>query len=127
MEESTTRDRHLTSETLREALDDRECKIGLQFPGNSDYGDKNKSLKSDAQMASKHSSCSLAICAIPQNENFAANCSCLALNIVLGEPKLEFGSYGINRLTFGQGPTGNDGTEHVGSESVIGVGAKAPA
>ena len=79
------------------------------------------------QAASKRSCCLLAIRAIPQNENFAANCSCLGLNMVLAEPKLEFGSYGINKLTFGQGPTGNDGTEHVGSESVIGVGAKAPA
>ena len=62
-----------------------------------------------------------------QNVNFAANCNCRALNIVLGKPKLEFGWNGINRLTFGHGPTGNDGTEHVGSVSVIGVGAKDPA
>ena len=31
-----------------------------------------------------------------QNVNFAANCNCRALNIVLGEPKLEFGWNGIN-------------------------------
>jgi hypothetical protein len=29
-----------------------------------------------------------------QNVNFAANCNCRALNIVLGEPKLEFEKYG---------------------------------
>jgi len=75
----------------------------------------NPSIKGRLSLSAKLSNCAATrtpYYVSPQNMNLTENCNCRGLNAVRGNPKLEFGVVGINRVVpIGVGATDPPGTE----------------